>query len=247
MVESSKRSGEYNEALRRAYYSDVAERYEDMAEHILDAIRLAHDGHIEMDSENRNFFSLAFKNIVGKKRNSWRMLQSERQKSPDDAVVIDGILKKVRGELETYIGRVLDTIEKYFRADEIQETGSKVFVTKMKGDYLRYRAEICEGEARKKAASGALDSYSEARKYAETLPPTDPVRLGLHLNFSVFYYEIMNDAEEACKLAKEAFETGISELDRLKEEHYKDSTLMLQLLRDNLTLWTTRNEVKNDK
>ncbi|RZS02426.1 hypothetical protein BHM03_00032478, partial [Ensete ventricosum] len=71
------------------------------------------------------------------------------------------------------------------------------------------------------------------------LAPTHPIRLGLALNFSVFYYEIMNSPERACHLAKEAFDEAISELDTLSEESYKDSTLIMQLLRDNLTLWTS--------
>lgn len=43
----------------------------------------------------------------------------------------------------------------------------------------------------------------------------------------------------ACHLAKQAFDEAISELDSLSEESYKDSTLIMQLLRDNLTLWTS--------
>jgi len=61
----------------------------------------------------------------------------------------------------------------------------------------------------------------------------------LALNFSVFYYEILNSPERACKLAKTAFDDAVSELDGLPEECYKDSTLIMQLLRDNLTLWTS--------
>ena len=65
------------------------------------------------------------------------------------------------------------------------------------------------------------------------------IRLGLALNFSVFYYEILNSPERACRLAKAAFDDAIAELDTLSEESYKDSTLIMQLLRDNLTLWTS--------
>jgi|TARA_R110002003_G_scaffold97_20_gene7926 14-3-3 protein epsilon len=59
------------------------------------------------------------------------------------------------------------------------------------------------------------------------------------LNFSVFYYEILNSPDRACHLAKQAFDDAIAELDSLSEESYRDSTLIMQLLRDNLTLWTS--------
>ena len=76
----------------------------------------------------------------------------------------------------------------------------------------------------------------EATKEGETMPPTHPIRLGLALNFSVFYYEITNSPSKACELAKKAFDEAIAELDTLKEDSYKDSTLIMQLLRDNLTV-----------
>ncbi len=82
------------------------------------------------------------------------------------------------------------------------------------------------------------------------LPPTHPIRLGLALNFSVFYYEILNSPDRACHLAKRAFDDAIAELDSLSEESYRDSTLIMQLLRDNLTLWTSdvkEGEKEGDK
>ena len=59
------------------------------------------------------------------------------------------------------------------------------------------------------------------------------------LNFSVFYYEILNDPDRACQLSKGTFDAAIAELDNLSEEDYKDSTLIMQLMRDGLTLWTS--------
>ena len=105
-----------------------------------------------------------------------------------------------------------------------------------KGDYYRYQAEIA---GVKEIQDKALAAYKKAEETAkESLPPTHPIRLGLALNFSVFYYEICNEQAKACALAKEAFDNAIVELDTTSEESYKDSTLIMQLLRDNLTLWT---------
>lgn len=109
-----------------------------------------------------------------------------------------------------------------------------------KGDYHRYLAEFATGSDRKEAAENSLVAYKAASDIAMTeLPPTHPIRLGLALNFSVFYYEILNSPDRACRLAKAAFDDAIAELDTLSEESYKDSTLIMQLLRDNLTLWTS--------
>jgi len=117
---------------------------------------------------------------------------------------------------------------------------SKVFYYKMKGDYYRYIAEY-KIEAEKSAASEkAHDAYKQAMEIAKSeLLVTHPIRLGLALNFSVFYYEVLNNPDEACKMARQAFEDAIAELDNVSEDSYKDSTLIMQLLRDNLTLWTS--------
>ena len=109
--------------------------------------------------------------------------------------------------------------------------------------------EISTGDDIEELRTKSEDAYKAATDTAKSLPTTHPIKLGLALNFSVFYYEIMNDSKKACELAKKAFDDAIAELDSLKEDSYKDSTLILQLLRDNLTLWTSDddNEEKPDQ
>ena len=117
-----------------------------------------------------------------------------------------------------------------------------------KGDYHRYLAEFATGNDRKEAAENSLMAYKTASDTANSeLPTTHPIRLGLALNFSVFYYEILNSPDRACRLAKAAFDDAIAELDTLSEESYKDSTLIMQLLRDNLTLWTSDMQADDGK
>merc|ERR1712117_624118 len=111
------------------------------------------------------------------------------------------------------------------------------------GDYWRYKAEYKEGDDKKGAAEEARKAYEEANKVAERdLVVTHPIRLGLALNFSVFQYEVLGQPDAACKMARTAFEDAIAELDNVAEDSYKDSTLIMQLLRDNLTLWTSQED-----
>lgn len=94
----------------------------------------------------------------------------------------------------------------------------------------------------------AQDAYKQASHAAEELKSTHPIRLGLALNYSVFYYEILSSPEVACKLAKQAFDNAIADLDGLEEDEYRDSATIMQLLRDNLTLWTSDlNDVQRNE
>ena len=110
----------------------------------------------------------------------------------------------------------------------------------MKADYYRYIAEYSSGDKKNQAAQKALQAYNDAGTAAkEALSATHPVKLGLALNHSVFYYEIMQNPEKACSMARQAFDDAIADLDNVEDEYYKDTTLIMQLIRDNLTLWTS--------
>jgi 14-3-3 protein epsilon len=147
--------------------------------------------------------------------------------------------KKVEDELAGICRDVLNVLDTFLIPSSTSNE-SRVFYHKMKGDYYRYLAEFRSGDERKESANQSLGAYEQASQIAnKDLAPTHPIRLGLALNFSVFYYEIMNSPDKACQLAKTAFDDAIAELDNLSEDSYKDSTVIMQLLRDNLTLWNS--------
>merc|ERR1711933_45975 len=149
---------------------------------------------------------------------------------------------KVEGELQGICDKILALLDDKLISKA--STGeSKVFYHKMKADYYRYIAEFRDGDEKSKAAESARLAYEEATTWAEKdLAVTHPIRLGLALNYSAFQYEVLSKPEEACKMARTAFEDAIAELDNVAEDSYKDSTLIMQLLRDNLTLWTSDGE-----
>eukprot|EP00033_Pygsuia_biforma_P000153 GCRY01000197.1.p1 GENE.GCRY01000197.1~~GCRY01000197.1.p1 ORF type:complete len:265 (+),score=68.94 GCRY01000197.1:118-912(+) len=223
-----------------ARLSEQAERYDEMVE----AMKKVAELDIELSVEERNLLSVAYKNVIGARRASWRIIssieQKEENKGNDVHVArIREYRAKVETELQDICNDILSVLDHHLIPSST--TGeSKVFYYKMKGDYHRYLAEFLTTTQRKEAAENSLVAYKAASDIATTeLPPTHPIRLGLALNFSVFYYEILNSPDRACRLAKRAFDDAIAELDTLNEESYKDSTLIMQLLRDNLTLWTS--------
>merc|ERR1712232_1287354 len=230
-------SSEREENVAMAQLADQAERYEDMVEYM----KKVAQSDSELSVEERNLLSVAYKNVIGSRRSSWRILSSILQKQTETAYtsMATNLQKKIEDELSTLCKDVLDLLDNHLLANSTSEE-SKVFFNKMKGDYHRYMAEYSTAEARDNAAEEAAAAYKVAEEIAnEHIPTTHPLRLGLALNYSVFLYEIANEPEKACSVAKKAFDDAISELDSLTEESYRDSTLIMQLLRDNLTLWTS--------
>jgi 14-3-3 protein epsilon len=221
----------------KAKLAEQAERFDEMVHDMKDVAKQPQ----ELTVEERNLLSVAYKNVIGSRRASWRVVTSIEQKNEGDqkSEIIKDYKAKIESELVEICNDILGTIEECLIPNSTSEE-AKVFYYKMKGDYHRYLSEFQTGDTRKESAGAALDAYQAASGIAQSdLPPTHPIRLGLALNFSVFYYEILNAPDKACNIAKAAFDDAIAELDTLNEESYKDSTLIMQLLRDNLTLWTS--------
>jgi len=232
---------EREELLYLARLAEQSERYDEMVRFVDAFVKRERS---ELTVEERNILSVAYKNVVGTRRTSWRVLHSIQQKedrrgNEDNKHRAQRYKAEVEEELKGLCEDILALIDNHlFPAANSSE--GRVFYQKMKGDYYRYISEFASGDLKDKAASKALESYQAALDIAKVeLPPTHPTRLGLALNFSVFYYEILQKSEEACNMARTAFDEAIPELDNISEENYKDSTLILQLLRDNLTLWNS--------
>jgi len=229
--------------------AEAAERYEDMVLVMNALVSRKVEKNEKISSDVRNLLSVAYKNVVGAKRSSWRML-NEDMNFDVKPIILEGFKKQVESELETTCNQVLDILTKLTKQNEkrLEETEEEekdyecqVFYLKMIGDYYRYLTEAFRDN--KDYKDNCNQYYNQAMKLAtEHLEATHPTRLGLALNFSVCHYEILEQPEQACKLAKEAFDEAIEKLDSLNDSSYKDSTLIMQLLRDNLTIWSQHAE-----
>jgi len=239
-------SNTIEDSVYLAKLAEQAERYEEMVENM----KVVASADQELNVEERNLLSVAYKNVIGARRASWRIVTSIEQKEESkgneaQVKLIKEYRQKIEAELAKICEDILEVLDKHL-IPSAQAGESKVFYHKMKGDYHRYLAEFAVGDKRSDSSEKSLEAYKAATEVAnKELAPTHPIRLGLALNFSVFYYEIYGSPDQACALAKKAFDDAIAELDTLSEESYKDSTLIMQLLRDNLTLWTS-SEAENE-
>ncbi|MBO8589745.1 14-3-3 family protein, partial [Staphylococcus aureus] len=107
------------------------------------------EGAEELTVEERNLFSVAYKNAIGARRASWRIISSIEQKEEsrgnEDHVAI---IKDYRGKIEQELSKICDGILRLLESHLIPSSTSaesKVFYLKMKGDYHRYLAEFKAG------------------------------------------------------------------------------------------------------
>merc|ERR1712087_455739 len=202
----------------------------------------------DLDVDERNLLSVAYKNVVGSKRASWRTLSGGFDEADEQLLAKYKTL--VEDELEAICQEELNLLTQHL-CKNVEGNGdeTEVFYLKMCGDYYRYLSEFrSDGKVdhdggKKSFPEMAEVYYKKAMDVAEAnLNETHPTRLGLALNFSVCYYEILKKPAAACELAKKSFDAAIEKLDTLNDASYKDSTLIMQLLRDNLTLWTSSED-----
>ncbi|SJL02257.1 related to 14-3-3 protein 1 [Armillaria ostoyae] len=199
----------------------------------------------QLTLDERNLLSVAYKNITNNLRNSWRIVDTlekmEATRKGGKAPLIRMQRGRIEAELERVCRDIVGLLEgKLVRGAKAGE--ERVFYLKMKGDYYRYLAEFAgQKEARNKYAEESLTAYKLAYMHAlSVLEPTHPTRLGLALNFSVFYHDVKQSPERACHLAKSALDDAVSSFseDTTMSTTMRDSLMILQLLRDDLVLWS---------
>jgi len=231
------------EWTKLAQLAEHAERYEDMC-HIMQTVVVKRkEAGEKLNTEERNMLSVAYKNAVGRQRSAWRHVSTEADPSNKD--IHEKYLAHIETNMKAKCNQIVDLVATNLldktdpNKDDTTAVETQVFYLKMCGDYYRYMAEFTKAKEDK---DNAQNKYEQALTIAVHLAPTHPTRLGLALNASVCFYEILNNKGRAKDLAKEAFDQAIQKLDSLNDNNYKDSTLIMQLLRDNLTLWSADAE-----
>ena len=244
MLEKKKYTREEYVYLAKLYQK--AERFPEMVKSIHKFVELEP----KLTKEERNILCAGYKNIIADKRSSWRLLNSmekkEEKKNSSQIANIKLIKKNIEKELNDICNEIQSVLDKYL-VPSATDSESKVFFLKIKADYYRYKCEYATGKEFVEACSKAEKVYKEAYELAnKDIPISSSTRLGLSLNYSVFFYEIKGLKEEACNIAKNAFDEAMKVLDDLEKFRPKETILIIQLLKENIILWSNEMNEEED-
>jgi len=224
--------------------AEQAERFDDMFNFLKEVIALKDQ---DFTTEERNLLSVGFKNLIGANRTAIRTIAAIEQNPKYSKYngSLDVYKKKIEGELYDQCKSIVTLVKDKCLA-KASNSESKAFFHKMAGDYYRYIAESAQGAKLEEVKAGAEEQYAAAQKICDRdLGACNPIRLGLALNFSVFYYEVKNDHAKACELGEQALQNALDKIDECDEETFRDAKSIIELLKENLSLWK-ENDNGND-
>ena len=190
----------------------------------------------DVTSDERNLLSVAFKNLISSKRAACRTISAIEQ-NPKYSKYSDSLANyktSIQNKLNADCQLIIDMIKSKVLKKSC-EGEPKAFFVKMVGDYYRYIAENAKDAQLEVAKQNALKAYTDANTIS--LPACNPIKLGLALNFSVFYYEVLKNYKAACDLADKALQEALDKIDELEEDDFRDAKSIIELLKENLTLW----------
>ena len=230
------------EKIFLARVAEQAERFDDMVSYLESVLEVKG---CDVTSDERNLISVAFKNLISSKRAACRTISAIEQ-NPKYAKY-DSALKDYKTTIENQLiadcERIIAIINNKVLSKPC-DGEAKAFFVKMVGDYYRYISENAKGAKLEEVKAQALQAYQDAN--AINLPACNPIKLGLALNFSVFHYEVMKNHAQACELADQALQEALDKIDELEEEDFRDAKSIIELLKENLTLWKEEEEGDNN-
>ena len=228
--------------------AEQMEQFDEMVEFVSDMVEARLNGGSgpdtlpgQLSNEERRLFGVAYKNAIRSRRESLRIIkeaEAEQKKLfAADLVKVAGNLKQiVQDELTQLCAKGQRLVS--LLLETAGSPPAKVTYYKMQGDFARYLAEVSEGDEKISCAEIADHAYQSGCDIADReLKPNHSARIAISLNRSIFMYEVLNESAKAIGIARSAFELGMS----VDEDPSSETKILLQLLRDNLTVWTTTN------
>ena len=239
------------QSLRKEYLflaklAEKTERFDDMVNYMH---KLAlEDSHLK--SEERELLAIAYKNVVGPNRLAWRAVikvEINEENSESNAGYLQ-LIREYKKKIENEILRVSEDLQDVTSQSQmpssIEDPEGLIFYNKLKGDYSRYIAEVTLEDKFQKAVSNAQLAYKSAWEMCkEHLKGSDTLRLGVALNYAVFFFEVMNEPLKAIRLAKDSQKISKEDMEMLGQAKNKQNLTIYKLIKDNISQWENEMEI----
>ena len=200
----------------------------------------------DLSIEEINLLTIAYNNHLTKKLNQIKILNrviSKDETSNSKYIKLDTNLRDIiQRDVNEICNKMINLCDNYL-LNKSEKDETKILYLKLRGEYYKYLSDILENEQQKDANKNAINSYNEAYELSDNLSVTNPIKLGFILNYAIFQYEFLDDIDTALKIAKENFEIGINQLEKVNDNNeYKNASSILMLLKQNIDMWEREKE-----
>jgi hypothetical protein len=211
----------------------------------------------ELSFEEREIFMQAYSYYISKKRTHLRFLYKKEENFYQEKNKNTLILKEIKNKAEDTLIKANEKLIYIINNNifpKLKTNEGKTFFLKVKADHSRYMAEISHGSELKLHRQMAFKFYKEAFENSLMLNPLDTLRLGISLNYSVFFYEVLNNSIKSLGISTFTLNEAMKEMksfndEQIQDEKLKDSLDIIKLIKDNIYEWakTTADDINLEK
>lgn len=228
------------------------ENFEDSLRYVDEMAKLKES---EFTIEERDLFVNAYKSFISQKRSAWRSLYKKENKFIETKNKNSNLISEIKTKFEDIIFKAnekLIYIINTYIFPKLKSMDGKTFFLKVKADHYRYMAEISFGPDLKSHRQNSYKFYKEAFSSSLMLNPLNTIRLGVALNYSVFFYEVLSNTIQSIMIATSSLNEALKELkmydeESLQDEKLKDALDIIKLIKDNVHQWAKGDLIQENE